>query len=44
MKLLLRIIVVMTIYADGGTDILVGGDGNDVFNLENVVGGNMFIL
>ena len=28
-----------TIYADGGTDILVGGDGVDVFNLENVVGG-----
>ena len=29
-----------TIYADGGTDILVGGTGNDVFNLENVVGGS----
>ena len=29
-----------TIYADGGTDILVGGTGNDVFNLENVVGGD----
>ncbi len=29
-----------TIYADGGTDILVGGAGDDVFNLENVVGGN----
>jgi len=26
-----------TIYADGGTDILVGGSGNDIFNLENVV-------
>ena len=29
-----------TIYADGGTDILVGGDGNDVFNLDNVVASN----
>ena len=30
-----------TIYADGGTDILVGGNGADVFNIENVVGGDM---
>ena len=30
-----------TIYADGGTDILVGGTGADVFNIENVVGGDM---
>ena len=26
-----------TIYADAGTDVLVGGDGNDTFNLVDVV-------
>ena len=30
-----------TIYADGGTDVLVGGAGNDTFNIENVVGASM---
>ena len=30
-----------TIYADGGTDILVGGTGVDTFNIENVVGGDL---
>ena len=29
-----------TIYADGGTDVLVGGQGSDTFNLSNVLDGS----
>ena len=29
-----------TIYADGGTDVLVGGQGSDTFDLSNVLDGS----